>query len=424
MLEKPKLFLNLKEFWATISLLLVILIFRLFLLHSEYITFKAKPFFYTDVQVLQAYEKWNEESYHTILKLYSPTLNLNFFSRTKIRAKDIGSKIRLKLFPHNDMSFKDYLGTSFIFSKVNTIYEETPTGKDAFLNVIKQQHRSEQIGSFYTAIYCATPLDKTLRKQVSALGVSHLIALSGFHLAILSGLLFFLIRLLYRPLQQHFFPHRFDLFDIGFMVLLLLAWYVWFVDAPPSLLRSYLMMLMTWGLLVLGMELLSMSFLVTVVMLLLVVFPKLLLSLAFWFSVFGVFYIFLLLRYFEGVNKYVMTLLITFCIFLLMLPVVHTIFPLTTPFQLLSPFLSLLFTLFYPLSMVLHLFGVGSLLDPYLLQLFAVESEEILYQLSLPYLYGYLALSFLAIFSKWFFYGLSLVALGFGVWLFSGFWVS
>ena len=424
MLERPKLFVTLKEFWVVISLLLVILLIRLFGLHTEYTTFKSKPFFYTDVQVLQAYEKWNENNYHTVLKLYSPVLNINFFSRTKIRAKDINSKIRLKLFPHEDMRFRDYLGTSFISSKVNTIYEEVPSSKYIFLNFIEKQHKNEQIYSFYKAIYVATPLLRTLREQVSKLGVSHLIALSGFHLAILSTVLFFLIRLGYRPLQQKFFPYRFDLYDIGFMVLIILAWYVWFVDAPPSLLRSYFMMFMAWILLVLGMELLSMSFLFTVVMLLLVIFPKLLLSLAFWFSVLGVFYIFLLLRYFEGVNRYLMTLFITFGIFFLMLPVVHTIFPLTTLFQLLSPFLSLLFTLFYPLSMVLHLLGVGSLLDPYLLQLFAVESEEIFYQLPLPYLYGYLALSFSAIFSKWLFYCLSLVALGFAIWLFSGFWVS
>jgi competence protein ComEC len=208
------------------------------------------------------------------------------------------------------------------------------------------------------------------------------------------------------------------------MVLTVLAWYVWFVDAPPSLLRSYLMMLVTWVLLVLGMELLSMSFLLTIVLLLLIVFPKLLLSLAFWFSVVGVFYIFLLLHYFSNSNKYLMTLLISFGIFILMLPIVHVIFPMTTPHQLLSPFLSLLFSLFYPISMLLHLLGIGDLLDVYLLHLFSLESQEIHYKLPLVYVWAYLLLSISAIYSRWLFYLLSCISLAFAIWLFSGFWVS
>ena len=423
MLEKPKLVITLKEFWVVLTLLIVILLIRLFVLHTEYITFKAKPFFYTDVDVVQVYEKWNEDNYHTILKLYSPILNINFFSRTKIRAKDINSKIRLKLFPHKDMTFFDYLGTSFIYSKVNTIYKEKKKPKNIVLKFIEKQHDNEQISSFYKAIYFATPLTKVLRKQVSKLGISHLIALSGFHLAILSTVLFFLIRLIYRPLQQNFFPYRFDLYDIGFMVLVILAWYVWFVDIPPSLLRSYFMMVMTWILLVLGMELLSMSFLLIIVVLLLVFFPKLLLSLAFWFSVLGVFYIFLLLQYFSNLNKYLMTLLISFGIFFLMLPIVHTVFPMTTLYQLTSPFLSLLFSFFYPLSMLLHLLGIGNILDVSLLKLFTLESDEIFSKLPLSYSLSYLSLSFLAIYFKWLFYLLCAISGAFTIWLFSGFWV-
>jgi len=415
--------LNLKAFWLTVSILITLLSMRLFFLYEAYGEFKLKPFYYTEVEVIQAYEKWSDDKYHTILKLYAPSLDLNFFSRTKIRAKEISSRLRLKLFPNQEMRFVDYLGTSFIFSSVNEIYKEKESIKNRALLFIENQHQNAMVVSFYKAIYFATPLDKSLRKQVSSLGVSHLIALSGFHLAILSTLLFFLLRPLYRLFQQRYFPYRFDLHDVGFLVLMLLAWYVWFVDAPPSLLRSYAMMMGGWILLVVGVELLSFTFLSMIVLLLLVIFPKMLLSLAFWFSVSGVFYIFLLLKHFAQLNKYWMTLFITFGIFLLMLPIVHMVFPVVNLLQLTSPFLSLIFMLFYPLSMGLHLLGMGDLLDSLLIKLFSLRSTETLFTLPFEYGWSYLVLSAFAISSKKIFYGLLLVSVLFSVCLFTGFLV-
>ena len=423
MLEKPKLFLNLKEFWLSMLLLLFLLFMRLFFLHQEYCEFKEKPFYYTDVQVIQVYEKWNGDEYHTILKVYAPTLNMNFFSQTKIRAKEITSKLRLKLFPHKKLSFFDYLGTPFIFSRVNEIYEERESIKSNFLTFVENQHEDNLTASFYKAIYFATPLEKALRTQVSSLGVSHLIALSGFHLAILSALLFFLLRPFYRVAQQRYFPYRFDLHDVGLLVLALLALYVWFVDAPPSLLRSYAMMAVGWVLLVLGMELLSFTFLATIILVLLVIFPKMLLSLAFWFSVAGVFYIFLLLKHFSTLNKYFMTLFISFGIFVLMLPIVHMVFPVVNPLQLTSPFFSLGFSFFYPLSMGLHLIGFGNLFDPILIKIFTLEANKSMFILDYWYGLVYLVVSFLAIYSKKVFYLLFLISISFTVWLFIGFWV-
>jgi len=422
-LEKPKLFLNLKEFWLVLFFLFLLLSIRLFFLHQEYETFKSKPFYYTDVEVIQAYEKWNENEYHTILKVYSSSLDMNFFSRTKIRADEITKQIRLKLFPSEEMQFFDYLGTSFIYSQVKELSENRVSSKSKLLSLVEEQHTNPLISNFYKAIFFATPLEKKLRTQVSSLGVSHLIALSGFHLAILSTVLFFLIKLIYSPMQQRFFPYRFDLFDIGFIVLIILAVYVWFVGAPPSLLRSYAMMFVAWVLLVLGMELLSFSFLMTIVLVLLVLFPKLLLSLAFWFSVVGVYYIFLLLHYFSQLNKYLVTLLISFGIFILMLPIVHMVFPITSPLQLSSPFLSLLFSLFYPLSIFLHSISFGGVFDDFLLQLFSLKSQEKLFLMKVELGSFYLFLSLMAMYSKWIFYLLSLFAFGFSIWLFSGFWV-
>jgi competence protein ComEC len=106
-----------------------------------------------------------------------------------------------------------------------------------------------------------------------------------------------------------------------------------------------------------------------------------------------------------------------------MLPVVHMVFPLTTPLQLLSPFLSLLFSAFYPLSMLLHLLGIGNLFDGVLLHLFTMGNSLKSIVLA-PLLTGfYLLLSLGAFYFQRLFYLLLLLSLSFFMYLFIGFWL-
>ena len=105
-----------------------------------------------------------------------------------------------------------------------------------------------------------------------------------------------------------------------------------------------------------------------------------------------------------------MTIFISFSIFILMLPIVHTIFSITATTQLYSPLLSLLFSIFYPISILLHIIGFGNLFDGLLEQLFSLDNHFIEIKIAPIYLLGYISLSIGAIFSKWIFYTLFLVA--------------
>ena len=418
MIEKPKLFLDYREFLAIFAISVTLLGIRLWVIYGEYKEFVSKPFYYTYVEVLQQYQKHKDRRNYTVLRVYSPSLDLNFFTKTYQDDNFLDKRVRLKLFPSKDISFLEYMSISYIPSKINAIYKKEPTLKDIVSNYISKQHTSKEIANFYQAIFLAKPLPKELRDSISRLGVSHLIALSGFHLAILSGILFFIFRPIYRLVQQRFFPYRFDLIDIGFVVLLFLGWYVWFVNSPASLLRSYMMMVIGWIVVVMGIELVSFEFLATIVMILVLSLPKMLFSMAFWFSVLGVFYIFLLIKRFNNSNKIVMSLVISFGIFILMLPIIHLVFPTVSSLQLLSPILSLVFSIFYPLSMILHIFGVGCFFDEYLLSLLNLSSHttEIVYS----WYFGafYIALSIGAIFYRWLFYLLCLVAMIFMIYIY------
>ncbi len=417
-LEKPKLFPEKKTFvWVMVTLVTVILI-RLFFEYQSYQNFISKPFYYTHAEVLNSYAKSKKGKQYQMLKLRSDE-GLVFYTNVYKKLNFIHHRLRLQLFPSDKIMFYKYLGTFFVKSRIKESEELPTTFKDELLKKIASQHQETSLQSFYNAIFFATPLQKELRGKISMLGVSHLVALSGFHLGILWGLVYGILLLLYRPLQQRFFPYRHALFDVGIVAVIFLGIYLWFVDFPPSLVRSYAMVLVGWMVLLLGMKLLSFTFLTTVLTILAALFPSLLVSLSFWLSIAGVFYIFLLLQYTKEFNKWVITLLfIPFGIFILMVPVVHTVFGVTSGYQLLSPLLSLLFVPFYPLLMVLHMVGYGGVFDSALLWLFELPKESVDMLLPLWAMLGYVGLSLGGIWSRKLFIVVIGLAVGYGVYLF------
>jgi len=380
-IEKPKLFLELKDFLIVSTILILLILIRLWFFHNEYQEFVSKPFYYTKATVTHAHYKTKYNKRYQILKLHSED-GLDFFTTTDRTDSFVGSSLRLITYPDSRITFAGYMGHFYLKSEILSISKPYTDTIFSIQESITKQHEHRWMKSLYSAIYLATPLDKDIRTQISSLGVSHLIALSGFHLGILWWLLYTLLYLLYRPLQQRWFPYRYSLIDIGIVTISLLGYYIWLVGYPPSLLRSYAMLVVGWIVILLGIELVSFEFLSIVSLTLILAFPHLLFSLGFILSIMGVFYIFLLLRYTQSLSSlYIKFLIIPFGIYLLMTPFVHLFFGMTTPLQLLSPLLSLLFTLFYPISILLHILGLGDILDSsliWLLNISTVAQENLL----------------------------------------------
>ena len=417
-LVKPKLFPTKKGFLITVTVLILLIIIRLSFVYYTYQDFIVKPFYYTEAEVLIAYEKIKNTRKYTVLKLKSKE-GFTFYTTTHRKENFNHKYLRLQLFPTEKIGFKDYLGTFYVKSKIKHKEDLPLTFKDILLENITSQHENKVLASFYNAIFFATHLEKELRDKIALLGVSHLVALSGFHLGILWGLLYGLLYLLYRPFQQNYFPYRQALFDVGLVTMLLLGLYVWFVDFPPSLLRSYTMVFVSWGVLLLGMELLSFTFLTTIMLILMSLFPILVVSLSFWLSVAGVFYIFLLLQYTKHLNNWLISfLVIPLGIFMLMLPVVHVVFGVTNPYQLLSPLLSIIFVPFYPFVILLHVLGLGGMLDGALQGLFSLPKESVEKFVPLWLILGYLAVSIGAIWFRKVFYVLFGLSILYMVYLF------
>jgi len=175
----------------------------------------------------------------------------------------------------------------------------------------------------------------------SQLGISHLFAISGFHLGILLGIIFFLIKKPYTHLQNRFFPFRDAKTDTLIIATTLLFFYLLFLNTPPSLLRAYGMFVVGVVFYIQGVEIISMQTLFVTIALLLGLFPPIAFSLGFWLSVAGVFYIFLFLQTFQNLTKIKTFLLLNLWIYLAMLPISIRVFQNFTPYHPFSIFLSI-----------------------------------------------------------------------------------
>ncbi len=335
--------------------------------YFEYRQLKSLEKVFAEAEVLLQYTKEKNGRKYEVLKLQSED-GLAFFTTSREPIKDLtGRRVRLLLFPKR-VSFYDYLKTPYIPSAIVRVEHER-SYRMALFEKIKGQHSHPFMEQLYGALFLALPISKELRERVALLGVSHLLALSGFHLGLLWFLIYGALSLIYVPFQRRFFPWRHKLLDLGVITLLLLGVYLLFTGSPPSLLRAYAMLLVGWIALLVGLELLSFTFLAFCVVLLIALFPELLFSIGFWFSVSGVFFIYQFMQLSEGWPKWSRFLLINLWLYLAMLPVVHSIFGIFSLYQLLSIPLTILFSVFYPVSMLLHLLGYGSFADEALLVL-------------------------------------------------------
>jgi competence protein ComEC len=283
---------------------------------------------------------------------------------------------------------------------------------------VREQHANDAIGDFYNTLFFATPLDKNLQNLCAIYGISHVVAISGFHLGIISVVLFFILNLLYSPLHQKYFPYRNKKMDILIVITIILFIYLLAINLVPSFLRSFVMFLFGLFLLRSNIKLFSFGSLAFVVLMIIAFFPKLLFSLSLWFSVAGVFYIFLYIHYLSAMNKYVSFLFFNFWIFFAINPITHFFFGTTAMVQLFSPFITIGFIVFYPLELLFHLIGFGDILDRFLEFWIATDPRYTLVFTPI-WLFGiHIIISLLAIWYKFFFYLLNIVLLLFNCYLF------
>ncbi|GAA8106562.1 ComEC/Rec2 family competence protein [Helicobacter pylori] len=339
-------------------------------LYLEYLNYQKLDFSKPtslNAQILLQYHKTKDQKTYFVLKLQSK--GMIFYTTIKEPLKNLQYRHAQFFGKIKSCSFLESLKSCF-FQTYSFSLMRKHNFKSHVRHFIDSAHSSALVGNLYRALFIGDSLNKDLRDRANALGINHLLAISGFHLGILSASVYFLFSLFYTPLQKRYFPYRNAFYDIGVLVWVFLLGYLLLLDFLPSFFRAFLMGLLGFLACFFGVRLLSFKLLILACCIAIALLPKLLFSVGFLLSVCGVWYIFLFLKHTQAFFKtysflarFFQAISLSALIFLNMLIIVHAFFPMFSPYQLFSIPLGLIFIVFFPLSLFLHAVGLGSLLD-------------------------------------------------------------
>lgn len=397
---------------VTIFILFFALLINIILEYSKYLEFIDEEVFETKVEVLNIYQKDDFD----ILKLKSS--NFEFFTNMPKNEEIKRFDLLNILIVSRNIDFIDYLKGFY----TKTIYfdelQKEQTSKDKIIKNIENNHQDEKIIELFNALFLAVPVSKELRDVITAYGIAHVVALSGFHLVVLSFVIYWLLYFPYKFFQDRYFPYRNRKLDILLITTAILFYYLILTDIVPSLLRAFVMFCLGIYLLRSNIKILSYMTLFYTFLIVIAFYPKYIFSIGFWFSIFAVFYIYLFIQYFKNYNKWLLYIFFNIWMFLIFNPIVHYFFPQTSYEQFYSIPITIFFNFFYPAEIFAHIFGFSNYFDEYL-KIF-IEHKIYVYEVFTPlYFYIlYLLVSFLSIWSKKAFILLNLLMIGFNIYLF------
>ncbi|MDN5096423.1 ComEC/Rec2 family competence protein [Aliarcobacter butzleri] len=397
---------------VTIFILFFALLINILLEYSKYLEFIDEEVFETKVEVLNIYQKDDFD----ILKLKS--LNFEFFTNMPKNEEIKRFDLLNILIVSRNIDFIDYLKGFY----TKTIYfdelQKEQTFKDKIIKNIENNHKDEKIIELFNALFLAVPVSKELRDVITAYGIAHVVALSGFHLVVLSFVIYWILYFPYKFFQDKYFPYRNRKLDILLITIAILFYYLILTDIVPSLLRAFVMFCLGIYLLRSNIKILSYMTLFYTFLIVIVFYPKYIFSIGFWFSIFAVFYIYLFIQYFKNYNKWLLFIFFNIWMFLIFNPIVHYYFPQTSYEQFYSIPITIFFNFFYPAEIFAHIFGFSNYFDEYL-KIF-IEHKIYVYEVFTPlYFYIlYLLVSFLSIWSKKAFIMLNILMIGFNSYLY------
>ncbi|MFX4283588.1 ComEC/Rec2 family competence protein [Aliarcobacter butzleri] len=397
---------------VTIFILFFALLINILLEYGKYLKFIDEEVFETKVEVLNIYEKDDKD----ILKLKSS--NFEFFTNMPKNEEIKRFDLLNILIVSRNIDFIDYLKGFY----TKTIYfdelQKEQTFKDKIIKNIENNHQDEKIIELFNALFLAVPVSKELRDVITAYGIAHVVALSGFHLVVLSFVIYWLLYFPYKFFQDRYFPYRNRKLDILLITTAILFYYLILTDIVPSLLRAFVMFCLGIYLLRSNIKILSYMTLFYTFLIVIAFYPKYIFSIGFWFSIFAVFYIYLFIQYFKNYNKWLLFIFFNIWMFLIFNPIVHYFFPQTSYEQFYSIPITIFFNFFYPAEIFAHIFGFSDYFDEYL-KIF-IEYKIYVYEVFTPlYFYIlYLFVSFLSIWSKKAFIVLNILMIGFNIYMY------
>ncbi len=267
------------------------------------------------------------------------------------------------------VTFLDYLKGFRARGLITEVYPALSL-KEQWYRRIASHHSDQSMKELYGALFVATPMSQEFQTLIGAMGLSAVLSISGYHFGILSLIAYFFLRTPYRFVQNRYFPYRHGKRDLFWVVAGLLFAYLVILEFNPAMVRSFGMIVVGYWLYDRGIKIVSFQTLTVAVGLLLAFFPKLFFSLSFWFSSFGVLSIFIFIRYYEHWKPWQIFLALNIWCYLVLLPISLAIFGTFSWAHLASIPINLIFNLYYPSVLALHVTPWGDMFDSILIRMF------------------------------------------------------
>ena len=403
-ISKNSLFFNL--------FLLFVFMINILFNYLSYKELKKEYIFETKAEVLNIYPKEKFD----VIKLKGDGFEFfaSFSKDENIKKLDFLNVV----FDTRNITFYTYLKGFFTKILYFERGEKNNSVKEKIIKNIEENHDDFMIRELFNALFLAIPVTSELRDIITAYGIAHVVALSGFHIVVLSFVIYWILYFPYSFLQNRYFPYRNRRFDILLITMAILFYYLLLTDIVPSLLRAFVLFSLGLYLLRSNIKVISYLTLFYTFLIVIALFPQYIFNIGFWFSIFAVFYIYLFIQYFKNGNKILLYIFFNIWMFLIFNPIVHFFFAQTAIEQFYSIPITIFFTIFYPLEIVAHIFNIASYFDDYL-KIF-LENKIYVYEVFTPLYFFilYILFSFFSIWSKKSFFILNILMIGFNFYLY------
>ncbi len=411
------LFLNHKERLLFFLALLLVFATSSFIKYQNFLEIKEHNVYFTDAHIQKQYTKKKEHEYWVFKLKAEDGYTFYTTSREDLRLM-IDRDIRIG-FITRYLNFFDFIQGFFAPNVYIALHPQQKNIKTTIQKSIASQHDSKDLQEFFAAIFLGEPIGKELREKVTNLGIAHLIAISGYHLGVILAVIGAVFLPLYGFFHKRFFPYRNRWRDLFSFSMVLLSFYLYLVGFIPSLVRAFAMAVFGFFLASRNLRIVSFENLFWVALFLVALFPKLLFSIGFFLSLAGVFYIFVFIKFVQIQSKILYATTLSIYLFVVMTPVVFYFFPFASYYQALSIPITLGFSLFFPLEIILHIIGFGGVLDGYITKIIDLEIALFAAHVPKELFFAYLLLSLASIINRKVFYLLCGISFLYGCYLYA-----
>ncbi|MFW3342262.1 ComEC/Rec2 family competence protein [Aliarcobacter butzleri] len=203
--------------------------------YFSYKELKKEYIFETKAEVLNIYPKEKFD----VIKLKGDGFEFfaSFSKDENIKKLDLINVV----FDTRNITFYTYLKGFFTKILYFERVEKQSNLKEKIIKNIEENHDDFMIRELFNALFLAIPVSSQLRDIITAYGIAHVVALSGFHIVVLSFVIYWILYFPYSFFQNKYFPYRNRRFDILLITMAILFYYLLLTDIVPSLLRAFVL---------------------------------------------------------------------------------------------------------------------------------------------------------------------------------------